>query len=146
MSSPPPPPPSPPKNSLILGIFSFLVMSSLTFVAFYSSLILNDPAHYQECPGAKGPAAWSIWTFYISAYGGVVGAGYELYLILIGKTFEHQTVPFLQKIRGLNAGYIFTVGLLFVSFTDIIYLAFAFPFIFLMIVLLLFHHLFRMHS
>ena len=61
---------------------------------------------------------WAISNFYFSILGGGIGALYESYLVLIGKVFKVETVPIIPKIRGFNAGYIFSIGLIFVSTFD----------------------------
>ena len=102
------------KESKAAGILSVVVMFMLTFLGLYSVKIVNDPSHSEMC-STGGPATWTITNFYFSIFGGGIGAVYELYLILIDKTFEVQTIPVIPRIRGFNAGYIFTVGLIFVS-------------------------------
>ena len=104
-----------PKNSLGAGILSVVVMFMLTFLGIYGIKLVQDPAHFASCT-TNGPALWAQGNFYFSTFGGLIGALYELYLVLIGKVFEVETIPIIPKIRGLNAGYIFTVGLIFVSF------------------------------
>ena len=91
-------------------------MFLLTLVGIYSFQTLNDPMHFEMC-SSTGPATWAVYNFYFSTFGGGIGAVYELYLVLIGKVFEVQTIPIVPRIRGFNAGYIFTVGLIFVSGT-----------------------------
>ena len=102
------------KNSVGAGLFSVCIMSSLTYLGVYSVQTVNDPSHYEMC-STGGPATWALYNFYASAIGGLIAAVYELYLVVIGKVFEEETIPIVPKIRAFNAGYIFTVGLIFVS-------------------------------
>ena len=102
------------QNSVAAGILSVAILFGLTGLGVFSAKTLNSPEHNEGCTG-EGPALWAITNFYFSILGGGIGALYELYLVLIGKIFEVETVPVIPRIRGFNAGYIFTVGLIFVS-------------------------------
>lgn len=97
------------------GVFSVVIMFMLTFLGIFSIVAVSRPSNYELC-GNDGPALWVSANFYFSTFGGLIGAVYELYLVMIGKTFEVDTIPVVPRIRGFNAGYIFTVGLIFVSF------------------------------
>jgi hypothetical protein len=103
-----------PQNSVAAGVLSVAILFGLTGLGAFSAKTLNSPEHNESCAG-EGPALWAISNFYFSILGGGIGALYELYLVLIGKIFEVETVPVIPRIRGFNAGYIFTVGLIFVS-------------------------------
>lgn len=103
------------KQSKGTGILSVVVMFMLTYLGVYSAKTLNDPSHSEMCSNGS-PAVWAVSNFYFSTFGGGIGAFYELYLVLIDKTFEVQTLPLVPRIRGFNAGYIFTVGLIFDAF------------------------------
>jgi hypothetical protein len=103
-----------PKHSMGAGIFSVAILFMLTGLGALSAKILNSPEHSEGCLG-EGPALWAISNFYFSILGGGIGAVYELYLVLIGKIFESETIPVILIIRATNAGYIFSVGLIFVS-------------------------------
>jgi len=102
------------QNSVAAGVLSVAILFGLTGLGVFSAKTLNSPEHNESCTG-EGPALWAISNFYFSILGGGIGALYELYLVLIGKIFEVETVPIIPRIRGFNAGYIFTVGLIFVS-------------------------------
>ena len=97
------------------GVFSVVIMFMLTFLGIFSIVAVSRPFIYEMCVGYDGPATWVLANFYFSTFGGFIGAVYELYLVMIGKAFEVETIPFVSKFRGFNAGYIFTVGLIFVS-------------------------------
>lgn len=104
-----------PQHSLAAGVFSAAILFMLTGLGVYSSNTLNSNEHNEGCTG-EGPALWAISNFYFSILGGGIGGFYELYLVLIGKIFQVETVPIIPKIRGFNAGYIFSIGLIFDAF------------------------------
>ena len=93
---------------------SVVIMFMLTVLGVYSVKILNNLAHSENCP-VEGPALWAIGNFYVSIIGGGIAFAYELYLVMIDKVFEEETIPVIPRIRAFNAGYIFTVGFIFVS-------------------------------
>jgi len=111
------------KNSKEAGIFSVVVLFMLTGLGFYAVNRLNEPAHSDACSTGK-PAFWALSNFYFSIFGGGIGALYELYLLLIDKVFEVETIAVIPRIRGFNAGYIFSVGLMFVSSKTLYFLLF----------------------
>ena len=91
-----------PQNSLAEGGLSVAILFGLTGLGAFSAKPLNSPEHNESCTG-EGPALWAISNFYFSILKGEIGVFYELYLVLIGKIFEVETVPVIPRIRGFNA-------------------------------------------
>ena len=102
------------QNNMPIAILSAVIMWALVFLGLYSANILKKPENYEMCD-TGGPATWAVYYFYFSAIGGGIGAVYETYLILIGKPYVEETIPWVPKTRGYIAGYIFTVSTVFVS-------------------------------
>jgi len=103
------------QNNMPMAILSAVIMWALVFLGLHSANILKKPENYEMC-GTGGPATWAVYYFYFSAIGGGIGAVYETYLILIGKPFVEETIPWVPKTRGYFAGYIFTIGTVFDCF------------------------------
>jgi len=103
------------KETKAAGMVSVVIMFMLTVLGIYSVKVLNHLAHSGSC-SVPGPALWAISNFYVSIIGGAIAFAYELYLVMIDKVFEEETIPVVPKIRAFNAGYIFTVGYIFDAF------------------------------